>query len=328
MQTTPVVKVLAAWVLVVLLIGAGFIAVVAIMNARLYSPEHRVDRYLGALQEGEGAQALGLLNATVPEGVDPRLLDGDALRAASDPLEHLEVQDAHDTGPDRVDVPVTFRLDGADHTALFPLEHTGTDWGVFEVWEFERTTLPSVEVSARRARDIAVNGIEIGLQDGRIALASFYPAAVTAQVEGTFLTSPGQQSLVLGPDGPPASLALSAEATPELTRAVDEQVHTFLDSCADQAVFQPTGCPFTYLTTEPLAGDIVWTIEDYPTITVQENDDAWSLSTLQGSARMETTLQDYLSGAETDISESVPFEFDADLRVTDDDVTVVPDISY
>ncbi|TYD00336.1 hypothetical protein FQ377_02450 [Arthrobacter echini] len=325
MQTTPVVKVTAAWLLCLLLLIAAFVAVVSSLNARLYSPEHRVDLYLGALQQGEGGRALGLLNATVPDGSDASLLDGDALRAATAPLEDTTIQDARDTGPDTVEVPVTYRVNDEDHTTLLPLEQTGTEWGVFEVWEFEPGVLPTVGVSTRHGEEASVNGVDVGLPDGNVELASFYPAAVSARYDTPYLVSSEERAVVAG-TGSPAPLELVPEQTPELARAVDDQVHAFLDTCADQAVFQPTGCPFTYVTTEPLAGDIAWTIEEYPPVTVTEEGDDWTVSSLKGSARLETTLKTYFSGAETDVSESIGFEFEADLAVTGDEVTVTPEV--
>lgn len=323
MQTTPVVKVTAAWLLCLLLIIAAFVAVVGSLNARLYSPEHRVDLYLDALQQGEGGRALGILNATVPDGSDASLLDGDALRASAAPLEGTTIQDALDTGQDTVEVPVTYSVDGEDHTTLFPLEQTGTRWGVFETWELEPSVLPTVGISTRHGEDASVNGVDVGLPGGNAELASFYPGAVAARYDTPYLVSSEEHTVVTG-TGSPAPLELSPEQTPDLARAVDDQVHTFLDACADQAVFQPAGCPFAYVTTEPLAGDIVWTIEEYPTVTVTREGDDWTVAPLEGSARLETTLQSYFSGAETDVSDVVDFSFDADLAVTGDEVTLIP----
>ncbi|MHA7208502.1 hypothetical protein [Arthrobacter sp. MDT1-65] len=327
MQTTPVVKVLAAWLLGLMLVGTGFLATVSLLNARLYSPEHQVGLYLEALREGEGGKALGLLNASVPEGANPALLDGEALRRASASVEDVAIGEARETGADRAEVPVTYSLDGAETTTAFPLQRTGTEWGLFNVWQFEQGVLPTVEVSVANSVQATVNGIDVGLPDGRAALASFYPTAVTAQYEGKYFSAPERHATVTGQEAPPP-LALATEATPELTRTVDEQLHAFLDGCAQQTVFQPTNCPFNYLTNERLAGDIAWSIEEYPAASVTPEDGGWRLAPLQGSARIDTQLRDFFSGAVRDVSEPVPFEFGADLEVTDDAVTVTPVVRY
>ncbi|MHA7189211.1 hypothetical protein ACX80N_02815 [Arthrobacter sp. MDT2-16] len=327
MRTTPVVKVIAAWLLCVLVVVAAFLATVSFLNGRLYGPEHQVGLYLDALREGDGGKALGLLHASVPEGSDPTLLDGDALRRASAPLEDATVGEARRTAPDRVEVPVTYTLDGAETTTVFPLQRTGTEWGLFDVWEFERTALPTIEVSAANSVQAVVNGVDVGLPGGVTALASFYPAAVTAQYQGKYFAAPEQHAAVTG-RGTPPPLALATEATPELTRAVDEQLHAFLDGCAEQTVFQPRNCPFTYPTDERLAGDISWSIEEYPSASIPPGDGGWLLGPLRGTARIDTRLQDFFSGAVRNVSEPVPFEFDAELTVTGDAITVTPVVRY
>ncbi|MHA7279621.1 hypothetical protein ACX80H_07695 [Arthrobacter sp. MDT2-2] len=325
---TPVVKVLAAWLLGLMLVGAGFVATVVLLNGRLYSPEHQVGLYLEALRQGDGGKALGLLNASVPEGSNPTLLDGEALRRASASLGDVEVGDARTTDGDRVEVPVTYSVDGAETTTVFPLQRTGTEWGFFNVWRFEHTVLPTVEVSALNSVEAAVNGVDVGLPDGRAALASFYPAVVDATYEGKYFSAPVQHTAVTSREPPPPALTLATEATPELVQAVNDQLHTFLDDCAGQTVFQPTNCPFYYLTNERLAGGIAWSIEEYPSATITQNNGEWSLAPLRGSARIDTRLRDFFSGAVRDVSESVPFEFEADLLVTEDTVTVTPVVRY
>lgn len=321
-------KPLVVWLLGLMLVVAGFFATVAALNGRLYSPEHQVGLYLEALRDGDGGKALGLLNASVPEGSDPTLLDGDALRRASAPLEDVEIGEAQEADDERVEVPVTYALDGAEHTTSFPLTRTGTEWAFFNVWQFEPTVLPTVEVSALNSVEAAVNGVDVGLPDGRATLASFYPAAVTAQYEGKYISAPEQHATVTEPGTSPPPLALAGEATAELTRTVDEQLHAFLDDCAEQTVFQPTNCPFNYLTDERLAGGITWSIEEYPSVSITPDDDGWVLAPLRGSAHLDTELRDFFSGAIRHVEESVPFEFDADLTVTGDAVTVTPVVRY
>jgi hypothetical protein len=326
-HTTPVVKALAGWLLALMLVGTGFLATVSLLNGQLYGPEHQVRLYLEALRDGDGGRALGLLNASVPEGSNPALLDGEGLQRASAALEDVTVGDAREAGADRVEVPVTYTLDGAQTTTAFPLQRTGTEWGLFAVWRFEQSVLPAVEVSAVNSVRATVNGVDVGLPDGRVSLASFYPAAVTAQYEGRYFSAPERRATVTGRDAPPP-LALATEATPELARAVDDQLRAFLDDCARQTVFQPRNCPFNYITNERLAGDITWSIEDYPSASITPNDGGWLLAPLRGSARIETQLRDFFSGDVRDVVESVPFEFGADLAVTGDAITVTPVVRY
>ncbi len=328
MSTTPALKVAAVWLLALLLLGAGFVTAVTVLNGRLYSPEHQVGLYLDALRDGDGGKALGLLNATVPENANPALLDGDALRSAADPLEDVQVEEARDTADDRVEVPVTYLLAGSEHTTVFPLRRIDREWGFFNVWQFEETVLPITEVSVVNGVGATVNGITVGLPGGAAPLATFYPTVVEAEYTEEFFAAPAQQTAVVDRTSPPPPLALATEATPQLTQVVEDQLRAFLDDCANQTVFQPTNCPFNYPTTERLAGSIEWSVEEYPTASITAADGSWSLAPLKGVARLDTELQDYFSGAIRSVSEPVPFEFGADLLVTEDAVTVTPVVRY
>ena len=328
MSTTPALKVAAGWLLGLLLVGAGFLTAVTALNNRLYSPEHQVGLYLDALRDGDGGRALGLLAATVPDGANPALLDGEALRSAVSPLGGLEVGEARESGDNRVEVPVTYTLAGSEHTTVFPLHRAGTEWAFFDVWQFEETVLPTAEVSVPNDVGATVNGIAVGLPGGSAALAAFYPTTIEAQYTREYVAAPTQQTLVVDAQTVPGPLALTTEATPELTRAVEEQLRAFLDDCAEQTVFQPTNCPFNYPTTERLAGSIDWSIEEYPSVSITASEDGWSLDPLRGVARLDTELQDFFSGAVRPVSEPVPFEFRAELLVTGDAVTVTPVVRY
>lgn len=326
--TAPVLKVLAAWLFAIVLLGAAFIGTVATLNARVYSPEHQVGLYLEALRTGDGGEALGLSGAVVPEGADATLLDGEALRRSTAALTDVRIGDAEDTGAESVDVPVSFVLNGAEGAAEFPLRRTGRSWGLLDEWRFEPTVLPAVGLSAPMSTEAEVNGTDVGLPDGTTSLAAFYPGSVTARYESRYLTAREQTAAVVGSE-PPAELALTMEPTPELTQTVDDQLRVFLDGCAEQAVFLPANCPFAYSTNDRLAGTIDWSVIEYPApAIIPEEDGAWQLAPLQGSALIEAQLLDFFSGAVREVSETVPFEFDADVTVTGDAVTVTPEVNY
>ena len=326
-QTIPAVKVLAAWLLGLVLVGAAFIGTVTALNASTYGPEHQVGLYLDALWEGDGGAALGLLNASVPPGADPTLLDGDALRRSMAEIQEVEVGDARETDPDRTEVPVTYALDGVRTTTVLPLERTGRIWGFFDVWRFQPSVLPAVELSATNSVRATVNGTDVGLPEGMAQLASFYPGSITAGYEGRYFAAPEQRITVDGVTAPPP-VSLGTEATPELTEAVEGQLRAFLDSCAEQSVFQPANCPFAYPTNERLAGDLDWSIAEYPSVSISPADGGWALAPLQGTAQIDTLLRDFFSGAVRQVSEPVPFEFDAGLTVSEDAITVTPVVRY
>ena len=54
------------------------------------------------------------------------------------------------TDGDTATVTAYLRQAGRDVSSTFTLDKTGTDWGVFPVWELEAPKLGAVDVSARR----------------------------------------------------------------------------------------------------------------------------------------------------------------------------------
>lgn len=326
MQTPRVVRVLAAWLLALMLTVAGFTAAVVMLNSGLYGPEQQVREYLAALKDGDGALAVGLLNAAVPDA-DAALLDGPALERGAAAVDRVRVQEPVETADGRVDVPVTYSIGGAEHTTSFPLEETGTRWLFFSRWEFVPSTLPTVEVSMSNLNEAELNGSRVALPEGRGTFASFYPVEVEGRFDGEYFAAPAQAVPVTGRTGTP-SMALPASATERLTRAVDAEIREFLDGCAAQTVFQPTNCPFNFQTDQRLAGEISWSITDYPAIRIEPHDGQWVIAPLAGTARLDTRLQDLFTGAVSNVTARRPFEFSAQLRIDGSGITVSPVVNY
>ncbi|MHA7261677.1 hypothetical protein ACX80W_00590 [Arthrobacter sp. TMN-37] len=326
MQTPRVVRVLAAWLLALLLTVAGFFAAVVMLNAGVYGPEQQVRDYFAALKEGDGGLALGILNGSVPEA-DAVLLDGPALARGAEAVQDVRVQDPVETARGRVDVPVTYKIGGTEHTTRFPLEKTGTQWFFFSTWEFVPSALPTVEVSVANLGEAMLNGTRVALPGGRGRFASLYPVQAEARFDGEYFTAPSRSIPV--PDRAAApKLALPATATDNLVQAVDAEIRKFLDACAAQTVFQPTNCPFNFQTAQRLAGEISWSITDYPAVRIDPHDGEWVIAPLAGSATLSTRLQDLFSGAVSDVTEKRSFEFMARLRIDGSTVTVTPVIEY
>ena len=305
---------------------AGFTAAVVALNGGVYGPEQQVRDYFAALEDGDGALALGILNAAVP-AADAALLDGPALERGAKAVERVRVQNPVETANGHVEVPVAYSIRGTDHTTSFPLEKTGSQWFFFSQWEFVPSTLPTVEVSGGNLNEAELNGSRVALPAGRGTFASFYPVEVEGRFDGEYFAAPARALPVTGRSGTPG-MALQATATEQLTRAVDTEIREFLDGCAEQTVFQPTNCPFNFQTADRLAGDIAWSITDYPAIRIEPHDGGWMIAPLTGAARLDTRLQDLFTGAVSNVTARRPFEFTARLEVDGSTVTVKPVVEY
>ncbi len=320
-------KVVAAWLLGLVLVVAGFIGTVTVLNSTLYSPGYQVEEYFEALRSGNGERALGLLNASVPEG-SAAVLDDAALQRGASAVQDVEVQEPAAAGEDRVDVPVSYRIGETDYTTSFPLERTGSEWLFFSTWEFVPSALPTVEISVGDMAESTVNGLRIATPEGRTALPTFYPVELVAHYTSEYFAAPSRALPVTSSNPGDNALPLEPAPTPALVEAVDGEIRRFLDDCAARAVFQPANCPFNFQTDQRVAGDIRWSIQRYPEIRIEPDGGGWALAPLAGSAQLDTQLQDLFTGAIEDISATRDFEFTARLTVTNSSVTVTPVIEF
>jgi hypothetical protein len=326
-HSSRLIRVLAAWLLGLMLAIVAAIATVMLVNTHMFGPHQQVESYLEALRQGEGERALGLLNATVPES-NAALLDGPALQRATQGVENVEVGDPQPTGENRVEVDVDYTIDGTGHSTAFQLEKTGTEWLFFNRWEFVPTTLPTLEVSVINQNDATLNGTRVLMPEGRNQFAAFYPAEVEAHYTSEYFAAPAQTVAVTDRQQRPASLNLATAATPALTEAVTAQLTTFLDSCAQQTVFQPANCPFGFETERRVAGPIKWSISEYPEVRIEPFNGDWVISPLTGTVQLETSLQDLFTGIIEPVTVPQEYGFTARLAVTDEGITVTPVVEY
>jgi hypothetical protein len=322
------VKVVAAWLLGLMLVVIAAIVTVFVVNTNVYGPEQQVRSYFDALRNGEGEKALGLLNASVPDA-NAAMLDGPALAASAQSLEDVEVGKARGLDERHVEIPVTYRLDGQEKSSTFGLEKTGTDWLFFNKWAFVPSALPTVEVSVVNKQEATLNGTEVALPDGRNRFAVFYPGKFEAAYTSENFAAPATSAVVVGRQPAEAArLMLSTEATPKLVEDVNAQVRKFLDDCTQQKVLAPAGCPFFHFTNNRIDGDINWSIAEYPEVVIEPFQGGWVLKPLSGKAELNTTEVDLFTGAAAPLHVVQDFNFTARLSVSDTSTTVAPVINY
>ncbi|WP_309072096.1 hypothetical protein [Arthrobacter sp.] len=328
MHSSRLIRVLAAWLLGLMLAIVAAIATVMLVNTRVYGPHQQVESYLEALRQGEGERALGLLNASVPDSTNAALLDGPALQRAAQGVENVQVGEPQAAGENRVEVDVNYTIDDAAHATAFQLEKTGTEWLFFDRWEFVPSTLPMLEVSVINQNDATLNGTRVLMPEGRNRFAAFYPAEVEAHYTSEYFAAPAQTVAVTDRQQAPAGLNLATAATPALTDAVTAQLKTFLDDCAKQTVFQPANCPFGFETERRVAGPIKWSITEYPEVRIEPFNGDWVIAPLTGTVQLETSLQDLFTGVIEPVTVPQEYGFTARLAVTDEGITVTPVVEY
>ncbi|MBF4994199.1 hypothetical protein ITX31_08755 [Arthrobacter gandavensis] len=319
--SSPVIKAVTIWLTALMLSIAAAVVVVWLVNAKVYGPAKQVEDYFQALQDGNGALALGILNAEVPQA-NAALLDSDALRASTEGLEVLGMEEVSTSADGRTDVVVSYRLDGTEQQSTFELEQTGTRWMFFDEWSFRPQGLPTVRINAPNQNEAELNGTRVLLPEGSNTFAAFYPSRVAASYTSGYFEAPEQSAVLAGP-GDSQDLTLRSQATEELVKTVDARVREFLDNCAgEQNRLAPPGCPFYHLTDNRVEPPITWEILEYPTVEISPADGHWVLAPLQGQARVSATQTDLFSGAQSPLVEEKDFTFGARLSVTDAGVSL------
>lgn len=323
-HTDRVVKAVGAWFFLILLAFAAAAVTIALVNKYQYGPETDVKDYFDALRAGDGAKALGLLNADVPDS-NAALLDGDPLENAAEKLEDVEISTVSSSGDSAV-VRADYTLDGQAHSSEFTLHPAQTQWGFFTVWAFDRTTLPIMHVSMPGSTAVDINGESVALTDSARDFAVFYPGIYTGSYTSPMVTADPERTVVTGPDKD-TSLQLEASASEQLSDEVDAQIREYVDRCAEQDSLYPAGCPFSYEFSGRVQGEVDWSITDYPEPEVRlsgPHKKSWSLEQSSGTAKISFTSVDLFDGSTSKVTEDVPFTFTADLDVTGDEATVTP----
>lgn len=322
-QNTAVRRAIGMWlVLLVLAMAAAWITI-SLVNKYMYGPETDVRAYFESLQDGDGGRALGLLNAQVDPEDDAVLLDGEPLAAATESLEDLEISTVSQDSEEAV-VRADFTLDGQPHASEYRLVPVDTQWGFFTVWGFEESELPSVTVSMPGATSADLNGASAALPESEQRFAAFPPGVYSASYASRWVdTDPA--SVVLTDEAQTETIALEATPSEALETEISEQIAADLSTCTEQSSLYPTDCPFSYDFDGRVDGDVTWSITKQPeppmTIGVDGGKD-WALGSAKGMAEVSFTSVDLFDGTTEEVTESVPFTYQADLAVSDDSVKV------
>ncbi|MFI7482568.1 hypothetical protein ACH9EU_09120 [Kocuria sp. M1R5S2] len=318
-----VLKALGAWLFLVLLGVAAAAVTIALVNKYMYGPETDVRAYFEDLRDGDGGEALGLLNAEVPEA-NAAMLDGDPLQAAAGELTDVDVTTVTDDGEQAV-VRADYTLAGERHSSEFSLHATDTQWGFFTVWAFDETPLPVLTVTMPGATSVDVNGMSVALPGSTGTFSAFFPGAYTASYTSDLVEARPVRTVVTDP-GQRAEIVLEPRPTEALETEVDRQLKEYLDGCAGQSSLYPAGCPFSFEFDGRVEGDVEWTVESYPDpeISVGSTAEGWSLEPARGTARIAFDSLDLFTGDVERVERTVPFEVAADLAVDDSTVRVTP----
>ncbi|MFJ6418032.1 hypothetical protein [Paeniglutamicibacter sp. NPDC091659] len=319
-------RVAAIWAAALVLLAVVAASVIILANHTVFGPGQKVRELQAHLVAGEGAQALGLLNATVPEG-NGLLLDGDGLRAAS-----AEIKDFTVGKPEPIPgsgkvvrVTASYTVHGTAQQTSYSLRSDGRRWLFFDRWGFVPSILPTVEVSASTTNEVDINALPAPLENGKTTVPVFAPAVVNAGFETPNFVADSRGIAVTDPNAQGTAVKLRTEPTKALVEEVNGQIKKYLADCASQQVLMPASCPMSYSTSARVRSDSIhWSILDYPKAEIVSYNGEWALRPLTVKTRLKVTEQDLRTGASSERSIDESFGFTAQLEAGTTKARVIP----
>ncbi|PQZ96390.1 hypothetical protein CQ018_03795 [Arthrobacter sp. MYb227] len=319
-------RVAAIWAATLVLLAVAAVSVITLVNHKVFGPGQLVKQLHAQLVAGDGAKALGLLQATVPKG-NALLLDGPGLRAASADIRDFTIGSPESIAgtENTVVVPTSYTVHGVEQHTNYQLRSTGRQWLFFDQWEFVPSTLPTVQISANTTNEVSINSLPAPLTKGSAVVPVFAPAVINTGFKTPHFAASSRGLVVTDLAAKGTKVKLRTEPTKTLLDEVNKQINTYLDTCASQQVLMPANCPMSYSTSARVHSDSIhWSILDYPSAEVVSYDGGWVLKPLTVKTHLDLTEQNLRTGAYTEKSVDDSFGFTAVLKVSTTKVRVTP----
>jgi hypothetical protein len=286
-----------------------FVGVVVALNSTVYSASGFVGRYLDALQRRDLATALELPGVTVPTGADTSALT----RLGTAALDETRVVGEGSGAAGRRTVDVEWREGDQSGMVRLEVEPVSPIAGLFGNWRFVASPVIAVPITVLHADSFRANGvaIEAPTSAGPGAAGSSLAALVLSKLvldhESAYLTAATSTVVV---DGRQSDTTVDVGANELFVTTVQRELDEFLDACTQQQVLQPGGCPFGKFVDDRLLAPPVWTMVDYPVVTVQPGEDLgmWMVPSTPGVAHIAAEVISLFDGTRSNLDEDVPFQ--------------------
>lgn len=319
----PVVGVRALVALVLGAIAVVFIGAV-IVDRVFFGPEEQVEKYIGAIEDGDAEHVLDLIDGAY--GPDESiLLTQDVMDSLRGQTSDFDIKQLNAQG-DQAFAMITYRLGGREQFATVELRRSSSFLGFFERWEIADPGLATVSVRAGDATAVDVNGQVVDMRD-----LSFdrdfrvFPGTYefTPQTGSRFLAYE-TRSVSLGSFSD--SLAFDVEVTDEMRAEVTKQADAYLDRCIAQRDIAPLSCPNRMFENDvdSVFEGVRWTLTRSPAYTVGEGGvGLWEFSSTTGTADVTARRSSVRSDAPAeDFEDSVSFTFSGVVSIDGDVATL------
>ncbi|MBC7441371.1 MAG: hypothetical protein H7311_02395 [Ramlibacter sp.] len=307
-------------VLVSALLGAALVATIGSLNRDLYSASGFVRQYLDALAGQDASSALMLPGVTptnaqleaanLPQNLPRTLLRPSLLGDLTD----IRLTGDTEAAPDRHTVVYDFRLDGTPAQMTFQVAHTGTFFGVFDSWRFETSPLAVLQVTVLHEATFNIGQLTL---DARAHAAGDAPATFSHQASylafaparypmghASPLLSATPQTVTVTASGA-TEVTIDAQPNEQFRSQVQDELDSFLNACTTQQVLQPSGCPFGIEINDRVTEPPLWSIAEYPKVTLAAGDATFEMPETAGKAHIVVEVQSLFDGDVTTRDEDV-----------------------
>ncbi|SOC89154.1 hypothetical protein SAMN05660766_2874 [Curtobacterium sp. 314Chir4.1] len=265
----PLIGIIAGGAAVVLLAVAGVVGYS--VGTSTHSADRPVRAFLDDLSAGKVEDALKTAGIDHDKG-DVLLTDA-AYAKAKGRVTGYRIAATRDDG-DTATVTAYLRQGGRDVSSTFTLDKTGTDWGVFPVWELEAPKLGAVDVSVRgpAGAKVLVGGQGVTTSKDGTATLTALPGTYDVAVDGgKWYSADATTATVAGFGGTASSpVSMTTKLTAAGEQSAKDAVNAWVDGCIASTDAAPKGCSF-YAYGEDSAYTYTnqkWTLDTRPAVSV------------------------------------------------------------
>jgi hypothetical protein len=311
------------WVGLAILLVVAALAALGALNRTVYSASAFVTEYLDALADDDAGVALSLPGvemsaaeleaAGLPADISTAMLRPGVMTEGPTDIQIVETIEEEDGTRT---VMASYRLGETIAESTFSVRPLAPLYGALARWEFASSPLEVLDVTVQHGALFSVGSLTLDTRANKSGdeLAAFTqtapylvfaPATYEMEYQSKLLRAAPVEVAVTGAERLPVTLDL--QPTDAFVEQVQVEINRYLDEeCATQQVLQPSGCPFGIVIEDRVTSPPVWTIVEYPAVTLVAGDSGFEMPETPGVAHISVEVQSLFDGEYFQLEEDRP----------------------